>query len=161
MIYENNTLEEIKKILNKEISLIGSAIINYENDNIFFTGFGSKDRLYDYIDRNINCIQLTGVFPNVEIDYSSIKDSALFILKRDGQEYQRYEFLPIIKDTMKFKDADNINRSKVFSIRRCCHTELLSYKDMETSVMFNDMSGLQQYMIEKFGKMLDLGRPVD
>lgn len=151
---ENNFLirSDIKDALMEEISLLGSAIIDYNNDHINIIGFYNKERLLDYLDSGINCIAYRGVFPIFKIDSSLFSDNGLFILKNNGEEYARYEFIPILKSTIKYKDKDKIPRSKVYTLRRCAYTDLFSYKDMEQSELFNDFDQLNSFFKERFGK---------
>lgn len=140
--------------LGQEISALGSAILNYSDNKIYVTGFNNKERLLDYVDKGLNCIAFQGIFPSFVIDFSSIADNAHFVLMNDGSEYLRYEFVPLIKDTIKYKDSMNNSKSKVYSVRKCNYTNQFSYKDAEYSQMFDCIDDLKKYFEDRFKKSI-------
>ena len=142
--------------LQERINELDSSIITVYENRIEITGFMSEERLLDYYNRDINCIFSKGIYPIEAFDLAYIKDKALFIIIEDGFEKYKYNFEVIKNDVLKYKDANNTPKSKVYKIRHCKYSNTYNYKDTEQSLIFDTMDKLKEYLIDEYNFNLDI-----
>lgn len=110
--------------LQEVIERLGTAIINYTDNKIRIEGFYSVDRLTDW-QKGIDCWQSKYLFDDqtVILDYTRIQDNALFIIKKDDLETKRYRFEPFFKGTAKYRNAENKDISRTFTLRKSLYSK--------------------------------------
>ena len=104
-------------MLQERIEELGSAILDYKSNNIVnVIGFMSADRLYDYIERGLDCHFSKGIYKLEPLNLGKIKNDALFIINENGNgnEINRYQFVVLKKDIIKFKDTNKKIRTKTY-----------------------------------------------
>ncbi len=143
-------------LLQERIQELNSGIINIVNDKIHLTGFMSSERLLDYYNEGYDCRFSIGIYPKENFDIAYIKDNGLFIILKDGQEVNRYEFKQIVNETVKYKDDNNKLRSKVYTIRYCKYSNKYNYKDSDKSILFDNKKELLAYFFKEYGTNLQL-----
>lgn len=131
-------------MLQARIEELGSAILNLKGDIIYIDGFYNCDRLMDYLN-GINCIMSKGIYDYQELDYSRIQDNCLFIIKKDNRELKRYQFIPLFKGIVKYKNVTNGNNiSRTFTVRHCHFSNqynliIFDEDNNKQSLVFNSM----------------------
>lgn len=133
-------------MLQERIEELNSSIIDIYEDKIKLTGFLSAERLLDYYDKGSDCRFSVELYPKEEFDIAYVKDNALVLIMENGKEIHRYKFVPVIKDTINYKDNNNNNRSRVFTIRHCSFSGKYNYKDIEKSLLFDSKGKLVIYL---------------
>ncbi len=142
-------------LLQERIKELDSGIINICNDKIHLTGFMSSERLLDYYEKGHDCRLSIGVYPNEEYNIAYAKDNALFLILEDDIEVSRYDFKPIKNETVKYKDTDNKQRTKVYTIRYCDYSNKYNYKDIDKSILFNNREELSNFFLIEYNVQLD------
>lgn len=124
-----------------------SGILDIYDDEIKITGFMSSDGLLKYYDHGLNCIFGMGLYPVLQFDVAYIQDNGLWIVMEKGKEIERYQFIPIVKDTLMYKDHKDGNKtkSKVFKIRKCNYTNKYNFRDIDKSLIFGNLECLKDY----------------
>lgn len=124
-------------MLQERISELGSGILQIKGTEVHLTGFMSPERLYEFYNNGIDCHFSKGIYPNRELNWGKIQDKALFVvLNENNNVVNKYQFLVVKKDTVKYKDKDNANRTKTYTIRKCQFTGTYNFIARET--MMND-----------------------
>ena len=111
--------------LQEVVEVLGSAIINYADNMVSIVGFYSIDRMTDW-ENGLDCWQSKYSLDDrgVVIDFTRIQDNALFIVKREGQEIERYCFEPFFKGVAKYKDvAGKKQKSRTFTLRKSMYSQ--------------------------------------
>lgn len=156
-------------MLQERIEELGSAILDYKSNNIVnVIGFMSADRLYDYIERGLDCHFSKGIYKLEPLNLGKIKNDALFIINENGNEINRYQFVVLKKDIIKFKDTNKKIRTKTYIIRKCKYTNIYNLIHRETitvdgkkeieeeNKLFSNINELKKYFFESFAHKLDL-----
>lgn len=153
-------------MLQERIETLGSGILNFNSETVYILGFNNIKRLEDYYINKKLCFCSQGIYPNKELDWGKINDNALFILTKDNEEFKRYQFEVLLKDTIKYKDSDTKQKSRVYKIRKCKYNNLYNFiirkiviedsKEvvLQESYLFESKKSLQNFFFERFSKML-------
>lgn len=155
-------------MLQERISELGSGILLTKGNKVHLTGFMSPERLHDFYDKGIDCHFSQGIYTNRELNWGKIQDNAMFIvLDENNILVNKYQFLVVKKDIVKYKDKDNINRSKTYTIRKCKFTRLYNFIARETirnynkkttvedNKIFNSLDELNKFFLSAFGLELN------
>lgn len=144
--------------LQEVIESLGSAIIYYTDDRIRIEGFYSINRLIDW-EAGLDCWQSKYIFDDLDVilDYTRIKDNALFIINKDGLEINRYRFEPFFKGTAKYKKNDEKkDTSRTFTLRTSLHSKqfhIVYQEDNERQcIVCNDLEQVEIRLNELFPK---------
>ncbi|MGL5068428.1 MAG: hypothetical protein ACRC6T_11530 [Sarcina sp.] len=156
-------------MLQERIEELGSAILYFKEDKIFLWGFNDPDRLNAYYLNNSYCHCSQGIYSEQNLNFGRTRDNALFILIKDNNELNRYQFEVLLKDTIKYKNKiTNKATTKVYKIRKCKYNELFNLilrekkiiNDLEEvfieSYNFESMDLLKNFFFEKFKKEIPL-----
>ena len=123
-------------MLQERITELGSGILQYKEDKVHLIGFMSPERLEDYYNKNIDCHFSNGIYDKRELNWGKIQDGALFIILNDKDEVIcKHQFEVLEKNTIKYKDATNNNRSKTYYIRKCKYTDVYNFITRGTMVI--------------------------
>lgn len=134
---------------------LGSAIINYTGDIIYVTGFYSIDRLMDW-EKGIDCWQSKAIFndPNIVFDYTRIEDDALFIIKKEDHELERYLFKPYFKGTVKYKNTEKKDISRKITLRKSLFSKhyhiVYQENNIRQCIVCNDMNDVEANLNKLF-----------
>lgn len=146
--------------LQERIEELESGILDISESKVEVIGFLSPERLEDYYKRNIQCAFSHGWYDYEDLKFQYIKDNALFIIKKFNIEIEKYQFLVLKKDLVKYKIKDKTGKtkivSKVYKIRKCNFTKLYNYIDSETNLLFDNLKKLEIYFESKYKKNLYL-----
>ncbi len=144
-------------LLQERIEELNSGIIDTYKNKIKLTGFLSEERLLDYYNKRLDCRFSVGIYAKENFDIAYVKDNALFIILKEGQEASRYKFTPIKRETINYKDVgDNKAKSKIVTIRQCCYTNKYNYVDTTKSILFNTELELMNYCKNEYNYKLVL-----
>lgn len=91
-------------LLQERIEELGSAIIHYNEKNVYIEGFYRSDRLMDWLNGS-DCWQSKGIYDKQDVDYSRVLDDALIIVMQDDREIIRYQFKPFFRGVVKFTNS--------------------------------------------------------
>lgn len=142
-------------LLQERITELGSGILTITNSKVELIGFTCPERLDDYYYKNIQCYFSVGIYDLESLNFSYIKDNALFIIiDKDNNKQYKYQFKLLKKDSIKYKDDNKKMFSKVYYIRKCIYTNKYNYKDMDVSVLFDTKEDLMKYFENRFKKSL-------
>lgn len=137
-------------ILQEYIEELGSAVLIIKNSKVSLTGFTCPERLQDYYDKDIKCHFSQGIFDMEDLDFSRIKDDALFIINdKDNDKQYKYHFEVLQKEKLKYK-KDKKPMQKVHKIRKCKYTNKYSYIDIDFKILFDTKEDLLKYFHDRF-----------
>jgi hypothetical protein len=143
-------------VLQEYIEELGSAILMITNSKLTLTGFTCVERLNDYYLKNIQCCFSNGIFDLEPLDFSKLKDNALFIINdTDNNKEYKYQFELLKKDSIKYK-YDGKYLSRTYKIRKCNYTNKYNYRDMDSSILFDTKEDLIKYFKDRFNTDLIL-----
>lgn len=156
-------------MLQERIAELGSAILEIKGEKVHILGFMSPERLDDYIKTGSKCFYSQGIYDNRELNFGVIQDNALFIVRKDTKEVEKFQFTPLLKDTIKYKDENNKLRTKTYVVRKCNYTNLYNFiareqinnkngkkTSVEENVIFEDKIALTTYFENRFKEKLIL-----
>lgn len=155
-------------MLQERIAELGSGILQFKDDKVYLTGFMSPERLDDYYNRDIDCHFSRGIYQNRKLNWGKIQDEALFVLLNYKEEIIcKYQFMVLNKNTIKYKDKENNNRSKTYNIRKCNYTGIYNFVARETIMvdgkktsvednrLFDTLLELKDFFRDTFGVELE------
>lgn len=151
--------------LQERIEELGSGILEITESEVKLIGFTCEEGLRDFYEKDRKCFSSNGIYTiykDEKLDFSKIRDNALFIKKLNGEEVERYQFEPlfIIKSDDKFRyteidpSGNKKQKSKSFTIRKCRYTNKYNYRDMEESILFDSFDELNEYIRKNFNNDL-------
>lgn len=142
-------------ILQERIEELGSGILERKNNKVHLTGFMSKDRLDDYLTKNINCIFSYGIYNYETLDFSKIKDDSLFLFIENNEVKSKYSFTLIYKGSFKFKTIDNTIKTRVFKVRIEEFSNKYNLIIEKNSFLFDNIESLKAYLKTKYNYSLN------
>ena len=142
-------------LLQDRIEELDSAILDIK-DKVYLTGFMSAERLTDYYNKNIQCYLSKGIYELENLDFSKIKDNAMFIILKDNVEIKKYQFIPIKNGSVSYKVPDKKSKlTKVYTIRKCNFSNKYNYVDSDISLLFDTYDDLSSYFLDRFNCILN------
>ena len=91
-----------------------------------------------------------GLYDYQDLEYYNIKTNALLIVRKNEKEINRYQYKPVYRDTIQFKDGDEKNVSITFTIRKSSYSDHYHFLTEKTSLLFNNKGELDLYLMEKY-----------
>lgn len=156
-------------MLQERIAELGSAILEIKGEKVHILGFMNPERLDDYIKTGSKCFCSQGIYDNRELNFGVMQDNALFIVRKDTKEVDRFQFILLLKDTIIYKDESNKLRTKTHVVRKCNYTNLYNFiareqvnnkngkkTSVEENVIFEDKTALTSYFENRFKEKLIL-----
>ncbi|NIK11144.1 hypothetical protein FHR85_000517 [Alkalibacillus almallahensis] len=86
------------------------------------------------------------MYDSENLQYHNIKNNALIIEKKDGEEIRRHQYNPIYKDTVKTKDENGKIISITFTIRKSVYSEHYHLITEKISLLFENEGDLKRYL---------------
>lgn len=136
-------------MLEERLNELGSAIINYKEDNIELIGFYSPEMLLfqnETLDNKLS----HGIYPFEDINHSKIKDNFILVVQENSKEIIRYKFKTREKLQLTYKDHNGNNKSRLFRVRVCEYTNLYNYVDTEESKLLEFYDDIHTYLNSKY-----------
>ena len=137
-------------MLQNRINELKSGILNIVDDKVHVWGFTREEMLLSHIEKEIENWYSQGLYDFQSLEFHNIQDNALFIVRKDGKEINRYQYKPVFKETVKFKDEKENTASLTFTIRKSTYSDHYHFLTENTSLLFENKSELDQYLLEKF-----------
>ncbi|OZU88631.1 hypothetical protein CIL03_10065 [Virgibacillus indicus] len=138
-------------MLQDRVNELKSGILNIKGNKAYVTGFMSEEMLQLHLTKGPKNWSSMGLYDNEDLKFHNIKNNALFIVKKNGTEVGRYQYKPVFRDAIQYKDEDGKSLSLTINIRKSqysAHYHLLTTKE---SLLFSDKDGLDSHLLEKFG----------
>lgn len=138
-------------MLQDRVNELKSAILDIKENKAYVTGFMSEEMLQLHLTKGSKNWSSMGLYDNEDLELHNIKNNALFIVNKNGAEVGRYQYKPIFRDTIQFKDEDGKNLSLTINIRKSqysAHYHLLTTKE---SLLFSGKDSLDSHLLEKYG----------
>lgn len=143
-------------LLQERIEELNSGILEL-GEKCYLTGFMSPERLNDYYENGIQCYFSKGIYDLENIDFSKIKDNAIFIVLKNNIELNKYQFTLIKKDSVTYKILGKKEQfTKVYKIRKSTFSNQYNYIDSDVSLLFDNLNDLSDYFFQRFKTELNL-----
>jgi DNA polymerase III subunit epsilon len=146
-------------MLQERINELKSAILEIEGDKVYVTGFTREEMLQRHLDNGSQCFSSKGIYNYQDLHFYNIQNHALIIVMKDGKELGRYQYKPVIKDTIRFKefnDGEEKVLSLTFTIRKSTYSDHYHFVTEKSSLLFDNKDELNRYLLEKYGIHLNL-----
>lgn len=137
-------------MLQERIEELYSGILDIIGNQVDVMGFYSPEMLMDHLRDGRRNNMSYGVYPLRELDFSRIKDNALLIVMKDGEEIGRHQYVPIYKDTMKYKNEEGKNSSLTFTIRKSKYSDHYHFLSEKISRFFDSKGDIANFLNLKF-----------
>ena len=140
-------------MLQNRINELNSAILDIENEKVYVTGFTREEMLQRYLKSGNECFSSKGLYDYCDLNFQDIKSDALFIVRKGGEEIGKYQYKPVLKDLVKFKENKNGKEKLVsltFTIRKSVYSDHYHFLTENTSLLFENKKELDKYLLEKF-----------
>ncbi|OXZ40017.1 hypothetical protein [Finegoldia magna] len=135
--------------LNDRIKELNSCIIKVEQNGIKILGFLSKERLLDYYNKHTKCQFSQGFYEHQDYNLSYAPSNGLIIEIKDNK-INKISFKNILTDTISYTNKNNKKATKTFSIRTEQYSNKYNYVDVDSNILFDTKSELEQYVQNKF-----------
>ncbi|QDI90675.1 hypothetical protein EPH95_05350 [Salicibibacter halophilus] len=154
-------------MLQERLNELGSAILNIKNRKVHITGFTREEMLQSYLHKgakNWSSIGLYDLHDEEDLEFLDIRDDALIIVQKNGNEIGRHQYKHEAKQTIEFKDEEGKMISRTFRIRKSVYSDhyhfyLVAAKDEESSesfgrkqsLLFDGKNALDCFLAEEYG----------
>lgn len=138
-------------MLQDRVNELKSAILDIKGNKVYVTGFMSEEMLQLHLTEGSKNWSSMGLYDDEDLEFHNIKNNALIIVKKNGVKAGRYQYKPVFKDTIQFKDEDGKSLSLTINIRKCqysAHYHLLTTKE---TLPFSGKDDLDSHLLEKYG----------
>lgn len=137
-------------MLQERVNELKSAILDIVGDQVHVTGFTREEMLQSHLDKGILNFSSKGLYNFQELEFHNIKGDALIIVKKDGVEINRYQYKPVFKDMVQFKDEEGKLAALTFTIIKSQYSDHYHFLTEKTSLLFDNKDELDDYLFEKF-----------
>ncbi|MGJ7922202.1 hypothetical protein [Neobacillus sp. LXY-4] len=137
-------------MLQNRINELKSGIVNIVDDKVQVWGFTREEMLLSHLEKEIGNWYSQGLYDFQSLEFHNIQDNALFIVRENGEEINRYQYKPVLRDLVKFKDEKGNNASLTFKIRKSTYSDHYHFLTEHTSLLFENKSELDQYLLDKY-----------
>ena len=140
-------------MLQERVNELQSAILDIVEDKVNVIGFTREEMLHLYLQSANGCYSSKEVYNYRDLEFHNINSNALFIIRNNGREIGKYQYKPLLKKRIQFKEVkDNIEKqsSLTFTIRKSIYSNHFHFLTEKTSLLFENRSELDKYLLEKF-----------
>ncbi|MUK88212.1 hypothetical protein GMD78_07380 [Ornithinibacillus sp. L9] len=138
-------------MLQNRIDELDSAILDIKGELVFVTGFMREEMVELHLIKGKDCWSSKGLYDYQELEYHNIKNNALIIVRENGKEINRYQYKPVYKDTIQYKNKNGKNLSITFTIRKSSFSEHYHLLSDRTSIIFDRKDELDNYLLDEYG----------
>jgi len=138
-------------VLQDRLNELKSAILNIKGNKVYVMGFMSEDMLQLHLTKGSKNWSSMGLYDDEDIEFHNIKNHALFIVKKNGVEIDRYQYKPIFRDTIQFKDENGKILSITINIRKSQYSPHYHLSTTKESMLFCNKGVLDRHLLEKYG----------
>ncbi|WML56504.1 BRCT domain-containing protein [Neobacillus sp. PS2-9] len=142
-------------MLQERINEMDSGILTIEGDRVHVMGFRNEKMLMSFLHNGKKNWSSIGLYGSQELDFSSIKNDALFIVMRDGKEIAKYQYVPLHKETINYVNEEGKKASMTFTIRRGVYSDHYHFFSEKISRTFESKESIINYVKEEFGTIID------
>ncbi|MGG0482449.1 hypothetical protein ABEY65_03535 [Priestia aryabhattai] len=137
-------------MLQLRVNELDSGILDLLGDRIYITGFTREEMLESHLTKGIENWSSKGLYDYQDLEFYNLKNNALLIVRKDKKEINRYQYKPVYRDTIQFKDEQGKMVSITFTIRKSSFSDHYHFLTEKTSLLFNNKDELDVYLIEKY-----------
>ncbi|WP_346207712.1 hypothetical protein NSS91_16930 [Caldifermentibacillus hisashii] len=119
-------------------------------------GFRNEKMLMSFLHRNKKNWSSIGLYDFQKLNFSGIKNNALFIVMKDEKEIGKYQYHPVYKGIIKYINEEGKNASMTFTIRQSAYSNHYHLLSEKISQVFESKEALINYLKEKFNESIDL-----
>jgi hypothetical protein len=141
-------------MLQERINELKSAILEFEGDKVYVTGFTREEMLQRHLDNGSQCFSSKGIYFYQDLHFYNIQNHALIIVMKDAKELSRHQYKPVMKDTIQFKefkDGEEKLLSLTFTIRKSTYSDHYHFVTEKSSLLFENKDELDRFLLEKYG----------
>lgn len=156
-------------MLQARVNELSSAILNTVNRKVHVIGFMREEILQSYLATGRNSWSSIGLYDVQDLEFHNIKDEALIIVQKNGEELNRHQYKVLKKKMIQFKDEKGKLFSTTFFIRKSVYSDHYHFyrlrhtkeidkenkslisKETQESKLFNDKQELDTFLVENFG----------
>lgn len=135
----------------------GCTVLNYTGNKIKVSYFYSE-KMYNRYLNGLDCMQGMGIREiNDTVDFSKLPSGVLVVVQNYGRETSRYQYVPIFKATIEYKDITKLKNqqktSLTFQIRKQKYgSDFNLLQASGESINFNNLKQVKAYLDENYGK---------
>ena len=140
-------------LLQNRLNELNSAILDIKGEKVHITGFTREEMLRKYLELGSDCFSSKGMYGFQELEFHDIKNDALFIVRIEGKEVNRYQYKSVFKDTVQFKefrDGEEKLVSLTFTIRKSTYSDHYHFLTEKLSLLFENKDQFDKYLLDKF-----------
>ena len=137
-------------MLQDRVNELKSGILDILEDKMYITGFTREEMLESHLAKGIENWSSKGLYDYQDLKFHNIKNNALLILRKDRKEIKRYQYKPIYRDTIQFKDTEGKMISITFTIRKSSYSDHYHFLAEKISLLFNNKYELDVYLMEQY-----------
>ncbi|TJZ32248.1 hypothetical protein FA002_24030 [Priestia megaterium] len=138
-------------MLQNGVNELHSGILDMLGKKVYVTGFTREEMLNSHLDKGIENWSSKGFYDYEDLNFHNIKNNALILVREDGKEVARYQYKPIFRNTIQFKDEQGKLSSFIFRIRKSTYSEHYHFLTEKISVLFDSKAKLDKHLLEKYG----------
>ncbi|MBT2253835.1 hypothetical protein [Priestia megaterium] len=137
-------------MLQNRVNELDSGILDILGDKVYITGFTREEMLESHLTKGIENWSSKGLYDYQDLEFYHIKNRALLIVRKDEKEINRYQYKPVYRGTIQFKDNDGKVASITFTIRKSSYSDHYHFLTEKTSLLFSNRDELDVYLMEKY-----------
>ena len=137
-------------LLQNRVNELDSGILDILGDKVYITGFTREGMLESHLTKGIENWSSKGLYHYQDLKFYNIKNNALIIVRKNEKEIHRYQYKPVYRDTIQFKDNEGKIVSITFIIRRSLYSAHYHFLTEKISLLFNNRDELDVYLMEKY-----------
>lgn len=147
-------------MLQDRVNELGSAILDIKNNKVYIMGFMNEEMLQLYLNKGAKNWSSQGLYDNEDLEFHNVKDNALIIVREDGKEISRHQYVHESKKKVEFKNEKGKNVTRTIIIRKSVYSNHYHFyfvvdKEKESnegkrSLLFDNKYALNHFLKEKF-----------
>jgi len=138
-------------VLQDRINELDSAILDIKGNKVNITGFMSEEMLQLHLTEGSKNWSSMGLYDDEDLEFHNIKNNALFIVNKNGAKARRYQYKPVYREMLQFKDEDGKSLSLTINIRKSQYSALYHLSTTKESLLFSCKDDLDSHLLEKYG----------
>lgn len=137
-------------VLQKRVNELDSGILDILENKVYITGFTREEMLDSHLTKGIENWSSKGLYDYQDLEFYNIKNNALLIVRENKKEINRYQYKPVYRDTIQFKEEKGKIVSITFTIRKSSYSDHYHFLTEKTSLLFHNKGELDLYLMEKY-----------
>ncbi|MDW0111585.1 hypothetical protein QT711_00215 [Sporosarcina saromensis] len=136
-----------ENLLQERINELSSAIVNFESNKTHITGFYNEKMLLSHLESHKRNYLSIGLYETTLVNFSNIKDDALFLVQEDGKTISKHQYRVIFKDRVqRSKGASSL----LLTVREHQFLDQWQIVMENQCIEFETRSELKSYLSEHF-----------